>query len=70
MTGFLHEKEFSRKSFIKGGGALVVGFSLLGSRSGRTKRRTRTRLQRGAAAGAARLYEVVRVPAAVVDLSR
>jgi nicotinate dehydrogenase subunit B len=31
MTGFLHEKEFSRKSFLKGGGALVVGFSLLGS---------------------------------------
>jgi CO/xanthine dehydrogenase Mo-binding subunit len=30
MTGLLHEKEFSRKSFIKGGGALVVGFSLLG----------------------------------------
>src|SRR4051812_5511813 len=31
MTGFLHEQEFSRKSFLKGGGALVVGFSLLGS---------------------------------------
>jgi nicotinate dehydrogenase subunit B len=31
MTGLLHEKEFSRKSFVKGGGALVVGFSLLGS---------------------------------------
>jgi nicotinate dehydrogenase subunit B len=31
MTGFLHEKEFSRKSFLKGGGALVVGFSMLGS---------------------------------------
>jgi CO/xanthine dehydrogenase Mo-binding subunit len=28
MTGFLHEKEFSRKSFLKGGGALIVGFSL------------------------------------------
>ena len=27
MTGFLHEKEFSRKTFVKGGGALVVGFS-------------------------------------------
>ena len=27
MTGFLHEKEFSRKTFLKGGGALVVGFS-------------------------------------------
>ena len=31
MTGFLHEKEFSRKSFVKGGGAMVVGFSLAGA---------------------------------------
>src|SRR5579863_10259218 len=31
MTGLLYEKEFSRKSFVKGGGALVVGFSLAGS---------------------------------------
>ncbi len=31
MTGLLHEREFSRKSFVKGGGALVVGFSLAGS---------------------------------------
>ena len=31
MTGFLHEKEFSRKSFLKGGGSLVVGFSALGA---------------------------------------
>ena len=31
MTGFVHEKEFSRKSFLKGGGALIVGFSALGS---------------------------------------
>jgi nicotinate dehydrogenase subunit B len=31
MAGFLHEKEFSRKSFIKGTGALVVGFSLTGA---------------------------------------
>jgi nicotinate dehydrogenase subunit B len=31
MTGFLHEKEFSRKTFLKGGGALIVGFSTLGS---------------------------------------
>jgi CO/xanthine dehydrogenase Mo-binding subunit len=30
MTGFLHEKEFSRKTFLKGGGALIVGFSLGG----------------------------------------
>ena len=31
MTGFLHEKEFSRRSFLKRGGALVVGFSVAGS---------------------------------------
>jgi nicotinate dehydrogenase subunit B len=31
MTGFLHEKEFSRKTFLKGGGALIVGFSVLGA---------------------------------------
>ena len=30
MTGFLN-KEFSRKSFLKGGGALIVGFSLGGA---------------------------------------
>jgi nicotinate dehydrogenase subunit B len=31
MTGFLHEKEFSRKTFLKGGGALIVGFSVAGA---------------------------------------
>jgi nicotinate dehydrogenase subunit B len=31
MTGLLHEKEFSRKSFLKGGGALIVGFSVFGT---------------------------------------
>jgi nicotinate dehydrogenase subunit B len=31
MTGFLHEKEFSRQTFLKGGGALIVGFSVAGS---------------------------------------
>jgi CO/xanthine dehydrogenase Mo-binding subunit len=31
MTGRLHEKELSRKSFLKGGGALVVAFSSLGA---------------------------------------
>ena len=31
MTGLLHEKEFSRRSLVKGGGALVIGFSLAGS---------------------------------------
>ena len=30
MTGLMHEKDFSRKTFLKGG-ALVVGFSLAGS---------------------------------------
>ena len=30
-TASLHEKEFSRKSFVKGGGALIVGFSVAGS---------------------------------------
>ncbi len=28
MTGLMHEREFSRKNFVKGGGALVVGFSM------------------------------------------
>ena len=27
----MHERDFSRKSFVKGGGALIVGFSLAGS---------------------------------------
>jgi nicotinate dehydrogenase subunit B len=31
MTGFMHEKEFSRKTLLKGGGALIVGFSLGGA---------------------------------------
>ena len=30
MTGLLHEKEFSRNSFLKGGGALIIGFSVAG----------------------------------------
>ncbi len=34
MTGFLHEKEFSRKAFVKGGGALIVGFSIAGATVG------------------------------------
>jgi len=34
MTGFLPEKEFSRKSFVKTGGALVVAFSTLGAAVG------------------------------------
>ena len=31
MTGFMHEKEFSRKTFVKGGGGLIIGFSALGA---------------------------------------
>ena len=31
MTGLLHEREFSRKRFLKGGGALIVGFGLAGA---------------------------------------
>src|SRR5437764_1767003 len=31
MTGFLHEREFSRTAFLKGGGAMIVGFSLAGA---------------------------------------
>jgi nicotinate dehydrogenase subunit B len=31
MTGFMHEKEFSRKSFIKGTGAVVGGLSVAGA---------------------------------------
>jgi CO/xanthine dehydrogenase Mo-binding subunit len=31
MTGLIPEKEFSRKTLLKGGGALVVGFSLGGA---------------------------------------
>ena len=47
MTEMLN-KEFSRKSFVKGGGALVVGFSLAGAaaagqgRGGRARRRPAT----------------------------
>jgi nicotinate dehydrogenase subunit B len=37
MTGLVHEKEFSRKGFLKGGGALVVGFSALGALSGKAQ---------------------------------
>ena len=33
MTEMLN-KEFSRKSFVKGGGALVVGFSMAGAAVG------------------------------------
>ena len=30
MTGFMHEKEFSRKNFLKGSGAVVAGLSVAG----------------------------------------
>jgi CO/xanthine dehydrogenase Mo-binding subunit len=32
MTGLLEERQFSRKSFVKAGGALVIGLSLAGAR--------------------------------------
>ena len=38
MTGFMHEKEFSRKTFLKGGGALVVGFGALAGSGARRDR--------------------------------
>jgi len=31
MTGLLHERELSRKTFLAGGGALIVGFSVAGA---------------------------------------
>ena len=37
MTGFMHEKEFSRKTFVKGGGSLVIGFSALGAVAGKAQ---------------------------------
>ena len=40
MTEMLN-KEFSRKSFVKGGGALIVGFSMLGAGARRARRRRR-----------------------------
>ena len=59
MTEMLN-KEFSRKTFVKGGGALVVGFSVAGAaarrgkapkaadaRTRRTARSTRARSTRG-----------------------
>jgi hypothetical protein len=33
MTGFLHEREFSRKTFLKCGGAMIIGFSLAWNRA-------------------------------------
>jgi nicotinate dehydrogenase subunit B len=33
VTGLIPEKEFSRKSFVKGGGALIVGFAAAGAAS-------------------------------------
>ncbi len=37
MTGFMHEKEFSRKSFVKGGGMMIVGLSLAGGLGGKAE---------------------------------
>jgi CO/xanthine dehydrogenase Mo-binding subunit len=35
MTGLIPGKQFSRKTLFKGGGALIVGFSMLGSTAGK-----------------------------------
>ena len=35
MTGLIPEKEFSRKSFVKAGGALIVGFTALSAVAGK-----------------------------------
>ena len=35
MTGLMHEKEFSRKAFVKGGGALIVGVTALSAVAGK-----------------------------------
>ena len=40
MTGLMHEKDFSRKSFLKGGGALIVGFSMAGAVAGKASATT------------------------------
>jgi CO/xanthine dehydrogenase Mo-binding subunit len=37
MTGLIPEQEFSRKSFVKGGGALIIGFSIAGAALGAGK---------------------------------
>ena len=37
MTGLLHEKEFSRRSFVKGGGALIVTISAASALAGQAK---------------------------------
>jgi nicotinate dehydrogenase subunit B len=36
MAGFMHEKEFSRKSFLKGGGAVVAGLAVAPAASAAT----------------------------------
>ena len=33
MSGLLHERDFSRRAFLKGGGALLIGFSIAGTAS-------------------------------------
>jgi len=35
MTGLMHEKEFSRKAFVKGGGALIVGITAVSAFAGK-----------------------------------
>ena len=37
MTGLIPEKEFSRRSFIKGGGMMIVGIGAAGAMGGTAK---------------------------------
>ena len=37
MTGLMHEKDFSRKTFVKGGGALIIGISAVGALAGKAQ---------------------------------
>jgi len=51
MTGFLHEKEFSRKSFLKGTGAVIVGLSTAGPSMAANNPGTASASHTGAVAG-------------------
>ena len=59
MTGIAATKEFSRKSFVKGGGALIVGFS--------ARRRRPGRQGAGGATARTRATAVRPVPGRLVD---
>ena len=40
MTGLIPDKAFSRRTFVKGGGALIVGFSTFGVLEGKAQAAT------------------------------